>query len=216
MFKIVSDQHLPQKHPVRLLCHVGKEQASILLEHLLHQTEKQFYEKISEEDSVFVARELTYTARVLTSVGRNYEGIALLSGVLSSFRWRVDQFTIADTYRTLGYAKVNAGMLQEAREDLVLALHLFESIKEEDCEESMFVHMYLSQVYSKDGELLDLASAEYHASCVVDIWKRSGKMRKGIMLVKELHHIRLQREKYEEAQQLRLEYPTYFDGDDSP
>ena len=214
MFQVLADRQLPKQHPVRLLCHMKKDQAVPLLKRMSTLTEQRFYDKISTHDPDFAAQEQIYSARVLASIGHTQDAIDQLKRMLAKYDGGIDVFTIADANRTLGYANSLSGSLDEARRFSLSALQSFEKAGASGSENSMYTHMCLVRVHGRPGTLLDLGVAEHHARAAVSIWEAnaaSNKGKGGIMWVKDLHRILCEQEKTEEAKRLRTRFPTYFE-----
>ena len=223
MFWLVTIQTLTADHPLRLLCGMPKSRATDLLFRLLELMDVRLFSRVSDRQpagAVFVAQEQTYAARVLASLGYTQWAEFKLQSVIDDLDTHMDDFTQADAYRTLGYAREQscAGVvsgrtipiLKQSKTASASALMLFVQTGRGCSNEAMFTHISLAQVTRKLGELDE---AEMHLAEAIDIWQkiRKAEDQGGSKLILDLHQVLVDQRKFKEARVLRQRHQRYFE-----
>jgi tetratricopeptide (TPR) repeat protein len=200
-----------------------KRKTNELLFRLLELMDVRFFSRVSNQQpdgAVFVAQEQTYAARVLASLGYTQWAEFKLQSVIDNLDTNMDDFTQANAYRTLGYAreqscagivsKFTRPILQESKTASASALALFVEIGKGCSNEAMFTHISLAQVTRKLGELEE---AETHLAEAINVWQKTRKAEDqgGSKLILDLHQVLIQQKKFEEARELRQQHQRYFE-----
>lgn len=212
VFRGVAKRELTDCHPVTLLFGTsgGREQARTLLWRLISLIKADFYAKLSQTAPIFVAREEIYTARVLASLGFPEIAHVHLEEVIRNFSL-LDDFTIADTFRTIGFAKFQAGHRDEAVASLLKARELFNSIQEGGGENAMYNLLCLGWVFRNAH---DLAACEYYLWEALQVWESNSELHQnqgGVKLVRDLEQVCREQQKYGQSMSLKSRYPSYFE-----